>query len=392
MHTVTLAVGKLREGMTIARPVVASSGAWKNMVICRAGTYVTRRVLGTLVRHGVQKADVFSMSPRAPAPACGEPAPESAAEEKAAALYAALPPVRSVLPEGVKEKAVSNIKSVFAVVEDAGGHNMTTAYQVVRDFEKTLSQVVAAATNCESGYVHIHDLKSYDEYTFHHSLSVSLLSVATGQELGLDLKDSMELGRCGLLHDIGKQFVAWDIINKPGKLTDDEFRLVMEHPSLGVQNLKAKGFASVTLTNGILFHHEKENGRGYPKGLAGTDIPLFAKIIAVADVFDALTSYRSYRKPLTPTAAFEIISADAGAAFDRDVLAAFLKRLELYPVNTIIELSSGKIATVIENSNSLRPVVACIHTKEALDLASPRYRELAIAGVLGKEEFAQKIK
>ena len=392
MHSIAIPLNELKTGMKLASSVFAHSGPSKNMIICRQDTFVTRRVINLLARHEVWKVDVYSGSPPIPASfdfdeLQGENYGRFRIDGKTIEFDA--PKVKPIFGDDIKQEAVDSIKGLFSAIGKPGEiTNMTTAYQIVRGFEKTLSQVVAAATHDIKGIVHIQDLKSYDEYTYHHSISVSLLAVATGQILGFDLSDSMKLGRCALLHDIGKQFIPWEIINKKSKLSNEEFKEMMEHPRHGASNLKAKGLGSTGLINGILFHHEKVNGRGYPKGLAGEEIPLFSKIVSVADVFDALTSFRSYRRPLTPTDAYELINAEVGSSFDYDIVQAFTKKLDLYPLNSFIELSDGRIAMVVENQNVLRPVVMDVVTKEKFDLASSKNLSLSIARVVDRDDFA----
>ena len=361
------------------------------MIICRQDTFVTSRIINLLARHEVWKVDVYSFRPPEPARFDSNGQNESkvgsfCVNGKIVEYDAA--PIKPIIQGDLKQEAVESIKNLFSAIGTPGElTNMTTAYQIVRGFEKTLSHVVAAATHDIKGIIHIQDLKSFDEYTYHHSISVSLLAVATGQILGFDLRDSMKLGRCALLHDIGKQFIPWKIINKKGKLSSEEFKEMMEHPHYGARNLRAKGLGSSGLINGILFHHEKINGRGYPKGLAGEEIPLYSKIVSVADVFDALTSFRSYRRPMTPTDAYEFIIAEVGASFDYDIVQAFTKKLDLYPINSLLELSNGKIVVVVENLNVLRPVVMDVVTKEKFDLASSKNLNLSIVRVADQEDF-----
>ena len=391
MYSATIPLSELKSGMKIAKSVFAHSGYNKNMIICRQNTVVTNKIINLLVRHEVWKVDVYSASP--PKPTRFDFKTQKGLNDGLFRVAGVVidfdaPPVKPIIQEDMKKAAVESIKNLFSVISSPGEiTNMTTAYQMVRGFEKALSYVVAAATHDTNGIIHIQDLKSFDEYTYHHSISVSLLAVATGQMLGFDLRESMKLGRCALLHDVGKQFIPWKIINKKGKLTNEEFKEMMEHPLHGATNLRAKGIGSSSLINGILFHHEKINGRGYPKGLVGEEIPLYAKIVSVADVFDALTSFRSYRKPMTPTHAYELILAEIGTSFDYDVVQAFTKKLDLYPINSILELSNGRIVIVVENQNILRPVVMDIVTKEKIDLTSSKYLNLTVIRVVDREDF-----
>ena len=377
MYIIEIPIGEVKEGMKIASPVFSHSGSTKNMIICRKETVVTNRIINLLNRHEILKIEVYSSQNQKSA------AKMTKLHEENKTLQ-----INPILPMNIKHEAINSIKNLFNAVSEPGELvNLTTAHQLVRGFEKTLSHVVAAATSDLNDMIHIFDLKSHDEYTYHHSISVALLSVATGQSLGFDLRQSMNLGRSALLHDIGKQFIPASIINKRGKLTKEEFAEMMSHPSYGASNLKAKGIGGTGLLSGILFHHEKINGSGYPKGLAGNEIPISAKIVAVADVFDALTSYRSYRNPMTPTAAYEVILNEVGTSFDYSIVEAFIKKLDFYPINSALELSNGQIVYVVENQNALRPVVADKVTNEKLDLASPKNSDIMIVRVADKSEL-----
>ena len=140
-------------------------------------------------------------------------------------------------------------------------------------------------------------LQNYDDYTYKHCLRVAMLSASVCEELGLSETETKECVVAGLLHDIGKSNIDHDIIIKPGKLTDKEFEEIKRHPLIGYNILKNGGHYSSNILSGVLFHQEKYDGSGYPTGLAGEKIPLVARIMAVCDVFDALTSNRPYRVP-----------------------------------------------------------------------------------------------
>lgn len=139
---------------------------------------------------------------------------------------------------------------------------------------------------------------AYDYYTHTHSLNVSVYAICLGRHLGLSEKDLEELGTSALLHDIGKSKVDNKIINKNGKLTQQEFKEVQEHPALGWNILVKLGINNKNILSGVRNHHEKIDGSGYPDNLRGEDISLFAKVIAICDVFDTLTTKRSYKEPV----------------------------------------------------------------------------------------------
>jgi len=165
-----------------------------------------------------------------------------------------------------------------------------------------------------------------DRYTSGHSERVGFLSRLTGEGLGLPAAELEQLEWAGLLHDVGKIGVPEEILNKPGKLTDEEFEVIKRHPTMGYEILKPiKSFQAIL--DGVLYHHENPDGSGYPEGLVGEQTPLTARIIHVVDVFDALTSNRSYRGKFPILRALEILREEAGTKLDGQVVAVFLSGL-----------------------------------------------------------------
>jgi len=208
-------------------------------------------------------------------------------------------------------------------------------------------------------YIDIYSLRVYDDCTYNHSLGVTVLSIAIGKSLGLSRKSLSQLALCALLHDIGKMQVPIEIISKPGKLTDEEFAEIKKHPKKGGSILKKDDLVSDLILNGVMSHHEKVDGTGYPNGLKGKNIPLFGRIVSCADVYDALTSTRPYRTPATPAEAIEYIMGSAGRQFDRGVVKGFLKCISPYPVGSCVNLSTGDTAVIVEQNshNPMRPKI-----------------------------------
>ena len=177
-------------------------------------------------------------------------------------------------------------------------------------------------------------LESRDPYAKDHSQHVSTYAMRLAQKLGLDTQLSEQIGLAGKLHDIGKLALSRAILNKPGYLTEEEMDKVRLHPAIGVEML-APFIRDLSVLAAIRGHHERFDGQGYPDGLAGEAIPLEARIIAIADCFDALVSFRSYRLPLPRGVALEMIHAGAGTQFDPRLVPAFCRTLvEVSRVNS----------------------------------------------------------
>lgn len=188
--------------------------------------------------------------------------------------------------------------------------------------------------------------KQHDYGTFVHCVNVALLATITGMRLGYKEKRLKYLTMGALLHDLGKLNVPKEILNKPGSLKDDEFVIMKQHPLMGVEMLKNTPLLPSVLAT-VKDHHERWNGKGYPYGLIGNNIHMDAQIVAVTDVYEALTANRPYRKGLPPYHALEMIIAWSGKDFNPKIVQAFRESLILYPENAIVTLNTREIGVVV---------------------------------------------
>jgi putative nucleotidyltransferase with HDIG domain len=281
------------------------------------------------------------------------------------------------------EEAIHELEEFFNLAQTED--NPAAVAQVVKHIDEIVGQLVSSIMADKSAVINISDLKSYDEYTYHHSLSVAVMAIAIGQAMNLDEAELNRLGWAGMLHDIGKTAIPLDILNKPEKLDEQEFSVMKTHSAQGYQYMMKNGIGDGEMWSAVLSHHEKYDGSGYPNGMHGRAIPLLARILAVADVYDALTSYRPYRHPMAPADVVEYIMGNISKAFDYDVVKAFLKKVELYPVGSFIELSNGQLAVVLENENIMRPVIRLLENGQVIDLYTDRnHLNLTIIQVLAE--------
>jgi len=166
----------------------------------------------------------------------------------------------------------------------------------ITEVKDMASVLVNSMLNNDEVMINLSSLKDYDNYTYTHSLSVALLCITIGIKMGMRESSLIDLACCGLLHDIGKMAVPLSILNKPGVLTEEEFSIIKQHPTIAYEHLEGTQALSSAVLRGIESHHEKYDGSGYPKGLKARYIPLYGRVLAVADVYDALTSDRPYRE------------------------------------------------------------------------------------------------
>ncbi len=189
-------------------------------------------------------------------------------------------------------------------------------------------------------------LKTADDYTYMHSVAVCALMVSLGQQLGLDEATCRDAGFAGLLHDLGKAKVPLEILNKPGKLTEEEFAVVRTHPELGLQLLEEGQGATAGAMDVCVHHHERVDGTGYPHRLSGDALSLLARMGAVCDVYDAITSNRPYKAGWDPAESIARMASWKGH-FDDQVFRAFVRSLGIYPNGALVRLASGKLALVL---------------------------------------------
>lgn len=264
-------------------------------------------------------------------------------------------PIVNTINDRVRAQTVNGLKDIFICNEK----NLPVSQEKFNNMENQIETIVDEILNNKNMMVNMVDLKVFDDYTYYHSVNVAVLSIVLGTALGLDKKELCDLGFGALLHDIGKVFVDKDILNKNGPLTRDEFDQMKKHPSLGYEYLRKEFGGSMASQLGILDHHEKFRGDGYPNNLKGEDISLFGRIISIADVYDALASDRPYRKALIPSEATEYIMGATYTFFDPDLVKVFITKIAPYPVGTCVKLSNGLTGIVTENFESycLRPNV-----------------------------------
>ncbi len=303
---------------------------------------------------------------------------------------------REQITKRVYMRSISVVKGVFHSAAKDGRVSGRMVKRVVQQMIESVDQ---------DYLLNLSSLKNYDEYTFNHSVNVSVLAIALGRHVGLSRRQLYVLGQAGMLHDLGKLCVPRDVLNKPGKLTPEERTVIESHPAHGFITIASSlGVTDDTIPVALAAfqHHVNLNGTGYPQSAVGGAIGLLSRLVAIVDRYDAMTSARAYRRqPIPPWKALAIMYHRHADQFDRPLLRYFMNLLGLYPLGTCVQLSDGSIALVVGGNHeaALRhlPLVRLVldadgepAASEVIDLAA-RVKEddgLRVAQVVNPEDYA----
>jgi len=296
--------------------------------------------------------------------------------------------IKNIISEELRHEAIKSVQEtfIFSQKKHVSDMELDKSSKNIENYNKNMVDEILSSNDL---MVNMIDLKVFDDYTFYHSLNVAIISIVIGASLDFRKEDLYALGLGAILHDIGKIFIPKEVLNKPGKLDNEEFNTIKKHPDKGYKFLKEKFKLPAEAFKAILMHHERWNGNGYPKKYSYNEITKKARIIAVADVYDALISDRPYRKGLLPSEAVEYILAGNDTLFDPKIVEVFLRKVTPYPSGTIVKLSNNSIAIVVENheGHGNRPVVRVFNENGdniepyVLDLRDYENLSITITGV-----------
>ncbi|MDF2593041.1 MAG: metal dependent phosphohydrolase [Clostridia bacterium] len=324
MKVVNMPLSKLYVGLALYEDVYNTLGAF----ILSKGTIIAEHHISRLMMNKVERVKVLVEE---------ENSPEDTQIPSITSIY------DKVKIKSFRTKYIQQVDEVTLVIKAIGQgsyvnineiHNISK--HIMHEFD-TLSDVV--------NYLHL--VKPLDDYTYAHSLNVSLMAIIIGKWMGFNEKQLDEIAIAGLLHDLGKTKISQELLSKPGKLTPKEFDEIKKHTVLGFMMVEKAINISPDIKYAILMHHEKIDGTGYPTGATENQIPLYARIIAVADIYDAMTSNRTYRDKLCPFEVIKDFEMQTYGKLDTEVLSVFLKNIANSYLGDFVELSSGEIAEVI---------------------------------------------
>lgn len=282
-------------------------------------------------------------------------------------------------------QATGAVTSMFQEARMGRAVDTAVARQVVQEIADSVSRNGSAL-------ISLARLKTADDYTYMHSVAVCALMVSLSRQMGLSAEETRAAGFAGLLHDVGKMALPMDVLNKPGKLTDEEFAIVKRHPEEGFRILRESGTTDIAVLDVCLHHHEKTAGTGYPKGLKDAQISRLAKMGAVCDVYDAITSNRPYKKGWDPAQSLKQMASWVNGHFDPRIFQAFVSSLGIYPTGSLVLLDNQRLAVVTDQApdSLLKPVVKVFFSvrsgeripPEVINLSAPSCR----VKIVGRED------
>lgn len=279
----------------------------------------------------------------------------------------------------LRTKTRDYVAKLFEDVRLGFAVDTETAKAVVHELVETITEDANTALWLTS-------LKNVHEYTAQHCINVSVLAIVFGKHLGFTQDQLKLIGLGALLHDVGKMNTPPEVLNKPGKLTAEEFEVIKRHPVDGYETMLATGNVPDQSLQIIKYHHERLSGRGYPDGLKGDQISTAVLMVAIADVYDAMTSERVYHEGLPAHDALKALYQVAPGEFGKKLMEEFIRCIGVYPVGSVVELFSGDIGIVmsVDPENKLRPLVMLVRDRDGCEYLPRRYVSLAAMSATDK--------
>ncbi|WP_133405340.1 HD-GYP domain-containing protein [Parashewanella tropica] len=252
------------------------------------------------------------------------------------------------------------------------------------EFEVMADKMIHTALTDIDAFKCVAALRTKDAYLLEHSINVAFLLVTFGNFMKLPANTIKEMVVGGLLHDIGKIYVDDAVLNKPGKLSPEEYDIIKQHQYHAIDIIDTTPGLSQISKDVCLMHHEKLDGNGYPKGLKGDEIPLHGRMSCIADIYDALTATRCYKEAMSPAAAFKILLKLTPFHLDKDLVYQFIRCIGVYPTGSLVELSDGRVGIVWDSQDrdTLHPVVKCFYSTE-----HKRYVEVEYIDLLEQDDL-----
>lgn len=359
MNELTIFIFDAKEGMELSRDVILNDGS----ILLTKGTVLNLDLISRISGHHILEISVYDKTE-------ADSAIDNRTISSISAVDGAKEAAKAADDENTKYYETVRNSEEFKTFEEHYNEHIDTFKD---DLKKLISSddevntkslvkntidIVAESNNSLQLFDMLHAMRDADDLTYVHSMNVALIASVIGKWIGYNQEKIKVLTLAGLMHDIGKLLIPEKILNKPGNLTDNEYEIMKKHVNLGYEQVKNK-FMPMSVKEAILLHHEKCDGTGYPFGLKSDKIPETAKIIAIADVYDAMTSSRIYRAPICPFEVVRLMYEDAFTKFDPVFAIPFLKNVASSYIHTDVRLSDGRVGKVILINDSAlhKPVV-----------------------------------
>lgn len=382
MATRRLDVANIKVGMVTGESIFTEGGH----KLIDAGVSLTLDMIIQLKKYNISHATIFfsgseinlSQKPKMQTgKEIESPPPKGALVENGVRVAK----IDSAKARKTHEVSVNRTKEVFKGIKDGGNLDL-------KAMENTVESLIDGVMDNPQAFASLQNLQLKDEYTYIHSVDVCAYSILLAQKLGYNEEAVSNIALAALLHDVGKMLVPDTVLNKPGPLTDVEFAQMKKHSFFGYQILKRENIDE-RLANCVLEHHEREDGKGYPFGKRGIDTDDYSKIIAIADVYSALTVDRVYRKALPAFRAIKVIVTEGGGKVKSEYARTFQQLIGVYPNSTEVRLSDGSICRVIDQNESapMRPVLQVVKdglgkdTEEMKTIDLSERKDLFVKGI-----------
>jgi len=345
---------EVRPGAVLARPVYNERGA----VLLAAGVELTDALISRLKARGIGR--VYVRDPR------------TADVE-----------VKGHLRDETVQYALGELRRIAELLLDdcQGFHHALRAGKIAKRVADVVDTLLTEVRQSSRAVFLLSDLYAYDTPLFLHSLHVAVYTLVLATALGFPERDVREIALGALLHDIGKLLIPRQILDKPGRLTDEEFAVVKQHAALGFELLRKGEGISLPVAHCAFQHHERLDGSGYPRGLKEEEIHRYAKVLMVADVFEALTAHRVYRRAMLPHEALELMEREAGTKLPASVVRCLRDHIVLYPIGVTVRLNTGEEGVVVDTNTRSpdRPVVRVLRDPSGRDLPEAEVYELDLS-------------
>jgi putative nucleotidyltransferase with HDIG domain len=374
--TLKIKASQLRPGMYLTK----LGGSWiKHPFLRSAFVIKSAEDIAKIHKSGITEVWIdpdkgLGLEPETEPPLDPQPEPQATATPRKVKTPTQAPVSVKAELNRARKICLDSKEAVSSMFAEARMGNAVSAEQA----EPLVQEIAESVTRNPGALINVARLKTVDDYTYMHSVAVCALMTNLGRQLGLEESLLRAAGIGGLLHDLGKALMPLEVLNKPGKLTDAEFAIMKTHPTRGFEMLKEGGTSIEPVLDIALHHHEKVDGSGYPDGLSGDDITLLAKMGAICDVYDAITSTRPYKSGWDPAVSLQRMASWQGH-FDNDIFKAFVKSVGIYPLGSLVRLESGRLGIVMESNPEaiLTPQVKVFYSVKLRQMIPPKLLDLA---------------